>query len=142
VVSLALTIGYKQIKYVFDAKLLIHITLTTVIRKRRALPISVPGPSMPSHNGHKYRDDLDNYYDDDDANPGSLMPTEASQTQPEEEQPQAPRPYRCNLKPNVSLFLGIQKNTLNFSIEFEKLIFWMPNTIIDRLLRGIDFFII
>ncbi len=50
----------------------------------------------------KYRDDLDNYYDDEDANPGSLM--QNSRSEPEEEQqPPAPRPYKCQLKPNVSL---------------------------------------
>jgi hypothetical protein len=60
------------------------------------------GPAQ-SHTGNKYRDDLDNYYDDEDSNPGSLMPTEASPPEPEEEeQPPVPRPYRCSMKPNVS----------------------------------------
>ena len=59
------------------------------------------GPSASSHNGVKYRDDLDNYYDDEDANPGSLMHN--SRTEPDEEElPPAPRPYKCQLKPNVS----------------------------------------
>jgi len=64
------------------------------------------GPAQ-SHTGSKYRDDLENYYDDEDSNPGSLMPTEASPPEPEEEQPPVPRPYRCTMKPNVSILVTL-----------------------------------
>ena len=59
----------------------------------------VSGPPASS----RYRDDLDNNYDDDDSNPGSLFATESTGQQEEEEQtqPPAPKPFRCNLKPNV-----------------------------------------
>ena len=51
--------------------------------------------ALSGPNNNRYRDDLDNNYDDDDANPGSLMPTEASPNQREEEETSpAPKPYR------------------------------------------------
>jgi len=64
---------------------------------------SLYGPSL----SNRYRDDLDTNYDDDDSNPGSLMPTETPSQPEEEEQPPPPKPFRCNLKPNRGSCSGV-----------------------------------